>query len=239
LFAAFLLDEIYHTAAGPHQFEIFDPGELAIDLLSLAAFAALAIRANRVWPLPAAALQLMAVVGHLSASSELGMQRAHWAMTEPPVLLGVLTLLCALVAHLLRRQRRREFFGEDLFGEPAWDMLLDLYIAEKANKRVSVTATCIGANCSGTTGLRRLQQLEEHGLLMRESDPKNARRSFVRLSDKGYAKITDYLWSTRGSMLRERGLSRLGRFVGEAADVPLIRHLVDAGGAVAPQRGAA
>ena len=77
------------------------------------------------------------------------------------------------------RQRRREFFGEDLFGEPAWDMLLDLYIAEKKNKRVSVTAACLGANCSGTTGLRRLQQLDERGLVVREADPKDARRSFV------------------------------------------------------------
>jgi hypothetical protein len=105
LFAAFLVDEIYHMAAGPHQFEIFDPIELAIDLLSLAAFGAVAVRANRLWPMVLAALQLMAVVGHLAASPELGMQRAYWAMTEPPVLLGVITLFFGLVAHLLRIRR--------------------------------------------------------------------------------------------------------------------------------------
>jgi len=105
LFAAFLLDEVYHMAAGPHQFEVFDPDELAIDLFSLAAFAVLAIRANRLWPMLAAALQLMAVVGHLSASSGAGMQRAYWVMTEAPVLLGVLTLLGGVIAHLLRQRR--------------------------------------------------------------------------------------------------------------------------------------
>ena len=105
LFAAFLVDEIYHTAAGPHQFEVFDPVELAIDLFSLVAFAALAVRANRLWPILAAALQLVAVVGHLSAMSGAGMQRAYWAMTEPPVLMGVITLLAGLVAHLLRERR--------------------------------------------------------------------------------------------------------------------------------------
>jgi hypothetical protein len=47
-------------------------------------------------------------------------------------------------------------------------MLRDLYIVENGNKRVFITATCIGGNCSGTTGFRRLQQLEERGLLVRE-----------------------------------------------------------------------
>jgi hypothetical protein len=105
LFAAFLVDEIYHMVAGPHQFEIFDPFELAIDLFSLAAFAALAVRANRLWPIWAAALQVVAVVGQFSAMSGAGMQRAYWAMTEAPVLMGVITLLVGLVAHLLRQRR--------------------------------------------------------------------------------------------------------------------------------------
>jgi len=105
LFGAFLADEIYHMVAGPHQFLIFDPVELAIDLFSLVAFSALAVRANRFWPMVLAALQLMAVVGHFAASSELGMQRAYWAMTEPPVVLGVITLFFGLVAHLLRVRR--------------------------------------------------------------------------------------------------------------------------------------
>ena len=105
LFAAFLVDEIYHMAAGPHQFESFDPVELSIDLVSLAAFAALALRANRLWPILTAALQLMAVIGHIAAFSGAGMQRAYWAMTEPPVLLGVMALLGGLVTHLLRGRR--------------------------------------------------------------------------------------------------------------------------------------
>jgi hypothetical protein len=105
LFAVFLMDELYHTAAGPHQFEIFDPVELAIDLFSLASFTTLALRANRLWPLPVAALQLLAVMGHVAALPELGMQRAYWAMTEPPVVLAVLTFVFGLIAHLLRLRR--------------------------------------------------------------------------------------------------------------------------------------
>jgi DNA-binding MarR family transcriptional regulator len=118
------------------------------------------------------------------------------------------------------RQRRRDFFSDDLFGEPAWDMLLDLYIAEKRNRRVSVTAACLGANAPGTTALRWLQQLEERGLAVRDADPKDARRSFVRLSEEGYARMTDYFWSTRGTLLRARGLDRVAGTIASGAVPP-------------------
>jgi DNA-binding MarR family transcriptional regulator len=136
-----------------------------------------------------------------------------------------------------QRQRRREFFGEDLFGEPAWDMLLDLYIADKKNKRVSVTAACIGANCPGTTALRWLQQLEERGLLVREADKKDARRNFVRLSEQGYARMTDYLWSNRASMLREQGRRPGATLHPEATDGSLGAQLINT--VFAPERRAA
>jgi len=137
------------------------------------------------------------------------------------------------------RQRRREFFGDDLFGEPAWDMLLDLYIAERKSKRLSVTAACIGANCSGTTGLRRLQQLEERGLVARETDPTDARRSFVRLSERGYAAMTDYLWSTCGSTVRERGPSRGNDRHPAVPASPVSAHLIEAAATFTRDRRAA
>ena len=91
---------------------------------------------------------------------------------------------------------RREFFDGDLFGEPAWDILLDLYICEKKGERVSITAACLGAGVPETTALRWLKQLEKGGLLLREADRRDARRSFIRLSELGYAKMTAYLKPT-------------------------------------------
>lgn len=105
LFAAFIADDLYHALTGTVQFRRFDPAELAIDGFSLLAFAWLAVGANRLWPIVAAALQLMAVAGHLSTLVVSGTQRAYWAMTEPPVLLGVVTLAIGLAAHV-RRERR-------------------------------------------------------------------------------------------------------------------------------------
>ena len=100
------------------------------------------------------------------------------------------------------RQRRREFFDGDLFGEPAWDMLLDLYICDRQGKRVSVTAACLGAGVPETTALRWLKQLEKNGLLLREADRRDGRRSFVRLSELGYAKMTAYLQANRPAAAR-------------------------------------
>lgn len=92
-----------------------------------------------------------------------------------------------------RRLRPRIFADEALFGEPAWDILLDLFIAEADNKPLSVTAACIGAAVPTSTALRWLAILEERGLLRRENDPGDARRVFLHLTEDGHAKMTSFL----------------------------------------------
>lgn len=91
-----------------------------------------------------------------------------------------------------RRSRTAVFGDETLFGEPAWDLLLDLFIAAKERKRVPVTSACIGAAVPTTTALRWLAVLEERGLVLREADPSDARRVFVRLSADAYARMVSY-----------------------------------------------
>ncbi len=91
-----------------------------------------------------------------------------------------------------RRLRPRVFSDEALFGEPAWDMLLDLFIAEADGKRLSVTAACIGSAVPTSTALRWLVILEDRGLVRRENDPSDARRVFLQLTSDGYAKMANY-----------------------------------------------
>ncbi len=91
-----------------------------------------------------------------------------------------------------RRLRGQFFDDEALFGEPAWDLLLDLFIAAREGKQVPVTSACIGAAVPTTTALRWLAVLEARGLILREADGRDARRIFVRLSPEADRQMADY-----------------------------------------------
>lgn len=95
--------------------------------------------------------------------------------------------------YALRREREAIFGKAELFGEPAWDILLDLYVAHVERKSVSVSSACIGSASPPTTGLRWLGILAEEGFVIREADPQDQRRVLVRLSDKGLAAMDRYL----------------------------------------------
>jgi DNA-binding MarR family transcriptional regulator len=95
------------------------------------------------------------------------------------------------------RRAREPFFGAnaDLFGEPAWDILLDLYIAHERGVETFVSDACIGACVPPSTAIRWLAILEERGLIERDADPFDARRRSVRLTRRAREVLTAYLLS--------------------------------------------
>ena len=80
------------------------------------------------------------------------------------------------------RRLRSRFFDEELFADPAWDMLLDLLQAELAQLRVPVSSLCIAAAVPATTALRWLKTMTTQGLFLRRADPHDGRRVFVELA---------------------------------------------------------
>jgi hypothetical protein len=95
-----------------------------------------------------------------------------------------------------RRRKRGAIFGDNgLFGEPAWDILLDLYIAHGEGKDVSVSSACIGSAAPPTTGLRWLGLLADQGLVEREHDTEDQRRVLVRLTERALSAMDDYFSS--------------------------------------------
>ena len=100
------------------------------------------------------------------------------------------------------RRRRHKFLPADLFGEPTWDILLDLYIALREDRRVPTTSSCIGAHVPPTTALRWLRILEARGLVEREDDGRDGRRTFVCLTRRGLTAIDASLSSMHASMSR-------------------------------------
>jgi hypothetical protein len=90
------------------------------------------------------------------------------------------------------RRLRGRFFPEDLFADPAWDMLLDLLQAEIAQLRVPVSSLCIAAAVPATTALRWLKSMTDQGIFVRRSDPHDGRRVFVELSRDASAAMRAY-----------------------------------------------
>lgn len=80
------------------------------------------------------------------------------------------------------RRIRAQYFGEALFADPAWDMLLDLFHSELAQLRVSVSSLCIAAAVPATTALRWINTMKDAGLLERRPDRHDGRRVFIELS---------------------------------------------------------
>ena len=80
------------------------------------------------------------------------------------------------------RRLRSRHFPEELFADPAWDMLLDLLQAEIAQLRVPVSSLCIAAAVPATTALRWLKTMVAQGIFVRRADPHDGRRVFVELA---------------------------------------------------------
>lgn len=105
-----------------------------------------------------------------------------------------------------RRLRGDVFPFPGLFGEPAWDILLDLHIAGREQKPISVTSACIGAAAPTTTALRYLSRLEELSLVQRTGDPADRRRTLLQLTDKAASLMELYLLKSNiGRLLHHTG----------------------------------
>lgn len=117
---------------------------------------------------------------------------------------------CLEVAQRLYENRRKRgaIIGKyDLFGEPAWDILLDLYIAYARGLKVSVSSACIGSAVPSTTALRWLGVLQEAGLIVRENDSNDHRRMLVRLSNEAIERMERFFRETEGKCVgSERAL---------------------------------
>lgn len=90
------------------------------------------------------------------------------------------------------RRLRGRYFPEDLFADPAWDMLLDLLQAEIAQMRVPVSSLCMAAAVPATTALRWIKSMTEQGLFVRRADPHDARRVFVELAPRTSVSMRRY-----------------------------------------------
>lgn len=112
-------------------------------------------------------------VGDMSRSALPGAQLAAWAV--------------------MGRRLREEVIGGDLFSDPAWDILLDLYAALDRGDRVQLTSIASMAGVPPSTGRRWARKLVDRGLLEREKDRRDQRQTYVRLTAKGQEIMTAFM----------------------------------------------
>jgi len=81
----------------------------------------------------------------------------------------------------------------ELFADPCWDMLLDLYHCALTNSEATVTSLGAASGVPLTTALRRIAELEELGLVARSRDSEDKRRTVMTLTEAGLKAIEGFL----------------------------------------------
>jgi DNA-binding MarR family transcriptional regulator len=118
-----------------------------------------------------------------------------------PTLVGSRGTAAVAKSIIHARNQRSRFLPTSLFADPAWDILLELYSAEVAQRRMSVSQVCAAAKVPATTALRWLSTLEARKLVERQVDPLDARRYFVELSPVGKEAMDSFFDSIKDALL--------------------------------------
>ena len=101
-----------------------------------------------------------------------------------------ITTLHRKVTEIFRARRRRDrHFPAGLFGEPAWDMLLELFAARLSDRQLTMSSACDAASVSTATALRWLSILEKAGLVECIDHPHDDRVRWVQLSEVGFDRL--------------------------------------------------
>lgn len=94
---------------------------------------------------------------------------------------------------LASRKARRKFFPVRLFNEPAWEMLLALFLESDHGGTMNVKALVACSGSPATTSQRWIDQLFRFHLIDRVVDSADRRRVEISLSQQGLDAMSRYL----------------------------------------------
>lgn len=92
-----------------------------------------------------------------------------------------------------RRMRSEHFTDSDLFGEPAWDVLLHLFQGHSNGRGLKIEIVTIASGLPTTSALRLFEVLEGKGLVFAYRDEDNAKQIYLRLSSRGLLEMGQYM----------------------------------------------
>ena len=105
------------------------------------------------------------------------------------------------VKNLIAERRRRDsFFPGGIFGDPAWEILLALALAEARHQRLSVSKLCRRVDVPPTTTLRWISKLNDEGLLVRRDDVNDKRRKYIELTPDAFVMMGAFCSTAEAAM---------------------------------------
>lgn len=90
---------------------------------------------------------------------------------------------------LIVRRAREAVFGQDLFSDPAWDILLELYAASLNGRDVTLADLATAIRAPVPTVARWVAALKERALVELSSDSPGSPRFTVSLTAEGSRKM--------------------------------------------------
>lgn len=172
----------------------------AVDMLekpiSLEGLSSSLRRATSRWARLAAQFRLLAL-SQVTRRTEVGPQQTADLGRRQPSVDDLQTFAAKIMKD---RQSRSKFFDPQILSGPAWDILLDLAAAGLKGEPVPTSSACASTQVPLSTALRHVNQLVEAGLVKREADPGDRRRTLLELEPHALELMTRYLTSSWESL---------------------------------------
>lgn len=156
--------------------------------------------------LQAIAAQLWTIVGGPASGLGAGAPALEVGGGAPSVPLGGRAMLALVEQEYQARRRREDLLGEDLFGEPAWDMLLYLFAAWLRGDLVVTSSLVRASAVPATTALRWIALLERHDLVERCTIKRDGRVRVLRLTRHATRRLEHYFTGRLAARYRTPGL---------------------------------
>ncbi|HWI86000.1 MAG TPA: hypothetical protein VNT42_06730 [Sphingomonas sp.] len=93
------------------------------------------------------------------------------------------------------RKQRERYFDPMLFSNPAWDILLGLYVAGAEGQAVHALDLCLTSNMPQSVTLRWAAYLQQEDMVIETPNPVEGRPTLMRLTDQTRMAIAAYLGS--------------------------------------------
>lgn len=96
------------------------------------------------------------------------------------------TLAVKKAADLIEIAKRRSRFAAaaNLFADPAWFILLDLFVRQHSGLDTGVSSACRASFSPVTTALRHIAIMTERNIILRRFDPRDQRRVYLELTEE-------------------------------------------------------